>query len=160
MNPPYQKKQPAKQPSKQAVKQSLAERFERFTHNKFFILVLLFIISIVYFANYNAIYDKKLDNNGDNIYYFSLGKSLAEGNGYCTPFGFDSYPHGHFPPGYPAFVSRILKIYPDDVQAVKKANGFLLYGAIILLFFSVIFTYWVNSLIIFIHNKIIKYSIY
>ncbi len=131
-----QHKQPAKQSVKQSVKQSLAERFEKFTHNKFFILVLLFIVSIVYFTNYNALYDKKLDNNGDNIYYFSLGKSLAEGNGYCTPFGFDTYPHGHFPPGYPAFVSRVLKIYPDDVQAVKKANGFLLYGAIILLFFS------------------------
>lgn len=131
-----QHKQPAKQSVKQSVKQSLAERFEKFTHNKFFILVLLFIVSIVYFTNYNALYDKKLDNNGDNIYYFSLGKSLAEGNGYCTPFGFDTYPHGHFPPGYPAFVSCVLKIYPDDVQAVKKANGFLLYGAIILLFFS------------------------
>lgn len=131
-----QHKQPAKQSVKQSVKQSLSERFEKFTHNKFFILVLLFIVSIVYFTNYNALYDKKLDNNGDNIYYFSLGKSLAEGNGYCTPFGFDTYPHGHFPPGYPAFVSCVLKIYPDDVQAVKKANGFLLYGAIILLFFS------------------------
>ena len=136
MKPSNQKKQPVKQPTKQTVKQSFAERFEKFTHNKFFILVLLFFVSIVYFANYNAIYDKKLDNNGDNIYYFSLGQSLAEGNGYCTPFGFTMSPHGHFPPGYPAFVSRILKIYPDDVQAVKKANGVLLYGAIILLFFS------------------------
>ena len=123
-------------PKKQPVKQSLSERFEKFTQNKFVIIILLFIVSIVFFANYNTLYDKKLDTNGDNIYYFSLGKSLAEGNGYCTPFGFETAPHGHFPPGYPAFISCILRIHPDDVQAVKKTNGILLYGAIILLFFS------------------------
>lgn len=123
-------------PKKQPVKQSLAERFEKFTRNKYVIIILLFIVSIVFFTNYNALYDKKLDTNGDNIYYFSLGKSLAEGNGYCTPFGFEKTPHGHFPPGYPVFVSRILKLHHDDVQAVKKTNGVLLYGAVILLFFS------------------------
>lgn len=139
MKPSNQKKQPVKQPTKQPVKQSFTERIKKITQNKFFIIILLFIVSIVYFTNYNALYDKKLDTNGDNIYYFSLGKSLAEGDGYCTPFGFKKSPHGHFPPGYPAFVSRILKIHPDDVQAVKKANGFLLYGAIILLFFSAYF---------------------
>ena len=46
-------------PKKQPVKQSLAERFEKFTRNKYVIIILLFIVSIVFFTNYNALYDKK-----------------------------------------------------------------------------------------------------
>jgi len=76
-----------------------------------------------------------LDNNGDNIYYFALGKALSEGLGYSNSMGYEVTPHNHFPPGYPYFVSKIIKVFGDNIETVKKANGFLMYGSVILLFF-------------------------
>lgn len=129
-------------------KKSLLESIENFFKNKFVIGILLLILSIVFFVNYNALYDKKFDINGDNIYYFSLGKALSEGKGYTDTFTLNETPHTHFPPGYPAFISVIMKIWPDDIQAVKKANGVLLYGSILLLFF-IVFKTTQNSLLAF-----------
>lgn len=145
-------------------KKNILELFKSLSQNKIVIAIFLIITSIVYVSNYSANFDKKIDDNGDNIYYFSLGKALADGKGYVNTFGFTESPHGHFPPGYPAFVSLVLRIHPDDINAVKKANGILLYGSIVLLFFSVYymsknsFLAFIASLLASMHSEMLRYA--
>ena len=79
------------------------------------------ILMFVFYVNYNEVYDKKPDLNGDNIIYYSLGKSLAEGNGYTDVIGYGDKPHTHFPPGYPAFIATCLSFDSDlDFEHFKK----------------------------------------
>ena len=93
-------------------------------------IILLFVLR----ANYDKMFDKKLDVNGDNIVYYSLGKSLYEGNGYTNVINFNESPHTHFPPGYPAFIAAGMNFTSDgDYVFFKKVNGFLL-GLSLLLF--------------------------
>ena len=47
----------------------LAERVKGLMSNKYFHIFLLVVISVVFYINYNAIFDRKLDMNGDNIVY-------------------------------------------------------------------------------------------
>ena len=146
-------------------KKSFLEKIENFFKNKIVIGLLLLIVSTVYFVNYNALYDKKFEINGDNIYYFALGKAIHDGKGFTTTFTLEENPHTHFPPGYPAFISVVMRIWPDDIQAVKKANGVLLYGSILLLFFIVLKT-TSNSLLAFgvslltsIHTNLLRLAV-
>lgn len=111
------------------------EKLNLFSQKNYVIAILLAIVSIVFYLNYTAVFDEKIDMNGDNIYYYSLAKSLHEGQGYSNTMGFETTPHNHFPPGYPAFASCIMKFFGDDIITIKKANGWLMYGSVILLFF-------------------------
>lgn len=110
-------------------------RWGRILGKKWATYALLAILTVCYWVTYSQIYDTKLDLNGDNIYYYSLGKALSDGKGFTDIMWFEERPHSHFPPGYPLFVAGLMKIVPDSVQAVKIANGILLYAAILLLFF-------------------------
>lgn len=125
---------------KQKEQKSFLQKIEDFSRNKIVVSLLLLIVSIVFFVNYNALYDKKFDINGDNIYYFALGKAIHDGKGYTNTLYLEESPHTHFPPGYSAFISVVMKIWPEDIQAVKKANGVLLYASILLIFFIVLKT--------------------
>ncbi len=127
------KVQPKKQQAK--PKLSLAERWNIFISNRIVQFLLIIIIGVVFFKNYNQMYDHKIDLNGDNINYFSLAQAMNDGKGYTNTMGFEETPHTHFPPGYPAFVAKILKIYPGNIQAIKGANGLLLLLSIIITFF-------------------------
>ncbi len=113
------------------------DKISNFTLNRWVLLCMLAILTVIFFSNYGAVFDKKIDNNGDNIYYYSLGQSLSEGNGYTNIMSITPSPHTHFPPGYPAFLSLVMKVFPDNIPAVKKTNGFLLWGSMVLLFFLV-----------------------
>ena len=93
----------------------------------------LLIISIVYFAVYSQVFDHKPDMNGDNIYYYSLGKALAEGKGYVNTIGFEETPHGHFPPGYPFIISLLVRI-GLDMTGIKVFNGILLYLSCLIIY--------------------------
>ncbi|MBO7584874.1 MAG: glycosyltransferase family 39 protein, partial [Bacteroidales bacterium] len=75
-----------------------------------------------------------MDNNGDNYYYFMLAQNLAEGLGYVTDIGLEPVPHTHFPPGYPAFMSLFMHIFPDNAVAMKVLNGLLLLLSLLLLY--------------------------
>lgn len=105
-----------------------------YLENRWVQLVLIAILSITYLVNFSAIFDNKLDQNGDNIHYFTLGKAIADGKGLTNIMGFEETPHTHFPPGYPVFVASVLKISPDNIHAVKVANGILMWLAIVLLY--------------------------
>lgn len=123
-----------------APKVDFWQKLDRFFRNKWVIGVMLVIVSFVYNHNYASMYDRKIDLNGDNIYYYSLGQALSQGEGYTNIISYQKTPHSHFPPGYPWFISKVVKVFPDNVQTVKKANGFLMYLSVVLLFFVVFLT--------------------
>ena len=91
------------------------------------------LIGVVFAFNYGKIFDYKPDLNGDNVYYYALGKALAEGKGYTNIMGFEESPHTHFPPGYPLFTASVLSIFHSYVS-LKMANGVLFFLAILFLF--------------------------
>ena len=131
------KQQSKQEKGKTRQKRNFWDGYAYLSQNKIVIAILLIIITFVFSSNYSSIYDKKIDLNGDNIYYYSLGKALAQGDGFSTIIYLNKTPHSHFPPGYPFFISKLIKVFPDDIQTVKKANGVLLYLSIIVLFFIV-----------------------
>lgn len=96
--------------------------------------VFIAIICAVFLVEYKAYFDPKLDPNGDNINYFLLAKSLAEGNGYMDIIPPVNVPHTHFPPGYPMFMSLFMHIFPDNIIAMKILNGILFLIAVLMLF--------------------------
>ena len=96
--------------------------------------LMLAVIVVCFAINYSAVFDKKMDMNGDNYVYYQLARSLAKGHGYVSEIGPVSEPHMHFPPGYPAFMSLFYHIFPDNIVALKMLNGFLLLISILLLF--------------------------
>lgn len=104
-------------------------------NSRYGLYAMLLIIAIAFAGTYSKVYDVKLDLNGDNIHYYVLGKALAEGKGFTNIMSFAETPHTHFPPGYPLFVAGVMKIFPDNANAVKIANGLLLLTSLLLLFF-------------------------
>ena len=147
-----------------AQKTSFWDLLDRFLHNKWVIGAMLVIVSFVYNHNYSALYDRKIDLNGDNIYYYSLGQALHQGEGYTGIISWHKAPHSHFPPGYPWFISKIMKFSPDNIQTVKKTNGFLMYLSVILLFFVVFFTTnnsmvaFCSSLLMSVHKDLLRFA--
>lgn len=97
-------------------------------------ILLLAIISVVFWGTYAYVFDTKLDLNGDNIIYYSLGQSLHQGKGFSNIMSFNETPHSHFPPGYPFFLSLIMK-FTDSISAMKFMNGLLFFLSVVLLFF-------------------------
>ena len=148
----------------ETAKTSVLQKIENFSRNRFVIAILLLIIYVVFFVNYSALYDKKLDMNGDNIYYFALGKSLYDGHGYSNTMYLEETPHSHFPPGYPAFISALFHVSPNNIQFVKKTNGVLLYLSILMLFWIAMLTTkntilaFCSSLLASIHNDLLRWA--
>jgi len=96
--------------------------------------LMLAAIVVCFAINYSTIFDKKMDQNGDNYNYYQLARSLALGHGYVSEIGPVPEPHMHFPPGYPAFLSLFYRIFPDNVVPLKFLNGLLLLASLLLLF--------------------------
>ena len=149
----------AKQPVSKTVSQQ-----KKFPLKIVVVLCVSVALSILFFSNYSRTFDHKIDMNGDNIQYYSLGKSLSEGNGFTNTMGFEERPHTHFPPGYPLFISFIMKLGFDDIVSVKMANGFLSFISIFLLcyFLYLISRKWliaiVSAAFFASHPVILRYS--
>lgn len=159
------KSKPISKNSKQSVqKTDFWQLIDRFLHNKWVIGVMLVIVSFVYNHNYSNLYDRKIDLNGDNIYYYSLGQALHQGEGYTNIISWNKSPHSHYPPGYSWFISKIMKVSPDNIQTVKKTNGFLMYLNVILLFFVVFYTTgnsmlaFCSSLLMSVHKDLLRFA--
>lgn len=101
---------------------------------KTLIYICLTIIIATFVINYVKIFDYKPDLNGDNVYYYALGKALATGKGYTNIMFLEETPHSHFPPGYPLFTAFILLLF-KSYTALKIANGVLFGLSILILFF-------------------------
>lgn len=124
--------------SSSSVRISFFERIQNIISSNWAFVCASIILLFVFGANYDEMFDKKLDMNGDNIIYYSLGKSLYEGNGYTNVMSLNESPHTHFPPGYPAFIAAGMNFTSDgDFVFFKKVNGFLL-GLSLLLFLWII----------------------
>lgn len=138
--------------------------FKTILQNRSSVYILIAIITICFVATYSQIYDVKPDMNGDNIYYYALGKALADGKGFTNTITFIETPHTHFPPGYPVFVAGVMKFFPDSISAIKIANGVLLYAAILLLFFLLkklsgsLIVAFLTCLFCSLHAEILRYS--
>ena len=103
--------------------------------NVYIQIAMMILVGVVFWINYDANFDKKLDLNGDNVYYYSLAQSLHEGKGYLDIIGFDETPHTHFPPGYSAFISTSMYFFGDtDYVPIKKLNGCLLFLSVVVFF--------------------------
>ena len=102
---------------------------------KYRTIVYLAVISLAFIVNYNQTFDEKISLNGDNIHYYSLGKTLSEGKGFTNVMGLKESPHTHFPPGYPCFIALLMKCGINSIHGIKVANGVLLYISLILLYF-------------------------
>lgn len=109
--------------------------FKEFAKSNAFVAILMSVVAIVYVTQISNVFDRKFDLNGDNILYYTLAQSLSSGNGYSLIFGLDEpTPHMHFPPGYPAFISVLMRLGIDTVLQIKIVNCILLLAAILLLF--------------------------
>ena len=117
------------------MKKKNSYSFKQFFNSRFSLYAMLIVITISFICTYSKVYDVKLDLNGDNIHYYALGKALTEGKGFTNIMSFKETPHTHFPPGYPVFVAGVMKFFPNNINAVKIANGLLLFASILLLFF-------------------------
>jgi hypothetical protein len=93
------------------------------------------IISIIFLIVNVYVYDSKIDLNGDNASYFRLGKALASGKGYVNIADIRQSPENHFPPGYPALISVIMRVFGESTNAIKVFDGLYILSSIILLYF-------------------------
>jgi len=105
--------------------------------NKLFIRIIPgLLVLLLFLAVYSYVYDAKLDLNGDNAAYFMLGKALAGGHGYVNLNSIEQTENNHFPPGYPAILSVLIKIFGESYNVPKLFNGLCFMGVLILLFYS------------------------
>lgn len=93
------------------------------------------VLFLVFVPQYQKIFDQKIHLGGDNAGYYILGKALAEGDGYTNVHIKDKVQANHFPLGYPVVVASVMKLFSYDFNAIKTANGVLLFFSLIILFF-------------------------
>lgn len=96
--------------------------------------IYLLIISILFLSVYVYIFDEKLDLNGDNAYYYVLGKALSQGEGYVNIANVNKEPNNHYPPGYPFILSLFMHI-SDSVVFLKIINGIFLLMCLLLFYY-------------------------
>jgi len=96
-------------------------------------ILYLTAISILFLSVYSYTFDEKLDLNGDNAYYYVLGKALSQGEGYVNVASINKGPNNHFPPGYP-FILSLFMHFSDSTTFLKILNGVFLLISLILLY--------------------------
>ena len=119
--------------SDSASKKTSAGKFLSPENLRIFLYIIL--LAVIFIPTYNHIFDKKLAVLGDNAAYYILGTAIANGDGYAQVNIIDKPKASQFPPGYPAFMAGVMKIFNDKVTTLKKANGFLFFLSLVILFF-------------------------
>lgn len=96
---------------------------------------LLALLTLLCMGLFAYTVNPKLDLNGDNVSYIRLAHSLAEGHGY-SDVGVDGNlrPASHFPPGYPAVLSVLIRLGLDSLMAFKIFNAICLLLSVLGLF--------------------------
>ncbi|MFD0963100.1 hypothetical protein [Pseudofulvibacter geojedonensis] len=107
------------------------DKLVRSFSSKYIYLLTIFVTFCIIYPN---IFDKKVSVYGDNLNYYILGSSIANGTGYKNIQHQKSDAHIHYPPGYPAIVASIITIFSDNIIVIKAFNGFLLLSSVLLLF--------------------------
>ncbi|UCH11100.1 MAG: phospholipid carrier-dependent glycosyltransferase [Fidelibacterota bacterium] len=98
----------------------------------------LALVTIIFAIVYSAVYDEKIDLNGDNVNYYLLGKAIAAGKGYVVLSREDEPKAHHFPPGYPAIIAAVMTLVSPNLVVVKVANGLFLVGSVWLLYLLIL----------------------
>lgn len=98
-------------------------------------ILYVIIIGFVFLFTFKAIFDEKVSSAGDNCAYYSLGKALANGQGYVSTIAPEPTPNTHFYPGYPFIISLMLRFFDADINFLKVLNGLFLLGSALLVFF-------------------------
>lgn len=101
-------------------------------YSRFLYPLLLYLIFLIC---YIFIFDTKLDLGGDNAIYFTLGKALAQGEGYVHLRIPGMPAASHYPPGYPLIVGGALTLWPGSFLAVKITNGVFLFLSSLVAFY-------------------------
>lgn len=99
-------------------------------------LIYITSLTLIFAGVYYYCFDTKIFLGGDNVYYYNLGKALAEGKGYVT-LNLPKMPlASHYPPGYPGIIALIMVIASQSIMVIKVVNGiFLLASSIVCFFF-------------------------
>ena len=95
-----------------------------YSQGKLYIIIYSLIIVIAFFKIYPYVFDDKIDLNGDNVQYYLLGTSIANGDGFSDIRVSSKPPSNRFPPGYPAIISVVMETVSNDILSIKRANGF------------------------------------
>lgn len=119
------------------LKSKPADSPKNATSHRFFQVLLAIaygiILLVAFFISYSKVFDEKIDLNGDDTSYYLLGKALAEGKGYTNTYELGTPPHNHLPPGYPAIIAVMCKLFNSDLIFIKQVNGFFMLASIALL---------------------------
>ncbi len=91
------------------------------------------VIAVVCAVVFAYTFRPTLDLNGDTSQYYIYATSLAQGEGYAELSSLGHPPTNAFPPGYPLIMAPVRAI-TDSIIAQKVLNGFMLFGAAVLLF--------------------------
>lgn len=94
------------------MKSTLCRRPERGARRPMMIALAVYMLLGVFY------YDLK-PAAGDNYDYALLGRALATGRGYVDIYMPHPAPSTHFPPGFPAMLAVIMKVFPGNYQALK-----------------------------------------
>ncbi len=97
-------------------------------------IINMLLVLVAFLSVYTGAFTDKLDLNGDNIFYYALGKALASGAGYVDVIYPVANPHNHFPPGYPFLTSLFMRLGFEEITFYYKLNGVLAYSMIVILY--------------------------
>lgn len=111
------------------------ESLKKYLNHRAFVVLYLFLLTILFYKTYDRVFDKKVHLGGDNAGYYILGKALAHGDGYRSIQTKDQVPANHFPPGYPVMIAAVMKTFSGKITTIKTANGFYMWAALMVLFF-------------------------
>lgn len=96
--------------------------------------IFILVIFLTAFNTFSKCFDVKVDLNGDNIYYYSLGQALHEDKGFVNIIGGNYTPHQHYPIGYPWIISQAMN-FSTEIEDIKKVNGAFFIIGLILCYF-------------------------
>lgn len=111
------------------------ETLKKYLNHRAVVFLYLFVLGVLFSQTYDRIFDKKVHLGGDNAGYYIYGKSIAKGEGYRAIHTKDKVKANHFPPGYPALIATVMKVFDTKITTIKTANGFFLFAALVVLFF-------------------------
>ncbi|WP_420574309.1 phospholipid carrier-dependent glycosyltransferase [Kordia sp.] len=104
---------------------------------RFVSIIYILILTLAFLKIYTSIFDEKVSLVGDNVSYYILGNAIADGEGYTNIHHKEKEAHYHYPPGYPMLIAAVSNVFSNNIITIKRCNGVLLFGAILLLFFIV-----------------------
>lgn len=116
------------------MKDKPGDKLQTAKARKAFIVCYVLVLGGLFLLMSGQLLDEKINTSGDNAQYYTLGKALAEGDGYRTMHQATLVPHNHYPPGYPVLIALTIKLFSDDVLVIKKVNQVCFGIALVLVF--------------------------